>query len=44
MNNRKEKDFYKNKKAEIESANGVTEDVIYKKLYITKTSNQEHDR
>ena len=44
MNNHEEKDSYKNKKAEKEYENNVAEGVIYDKLFIAKTSNQEHDR
>ena len=42
MNNNKEKDYYKKKKSGKEYANNVTKDVIYNKLCMAKTSNQEH--
>ena len=42
MNNHKEKDFCMNKKAQKESSKNVTGYVIYNKLAIRKTSNQEH--
>ena len=36
--------FYNKKKAEKEYKKNVTEYVIYNKLFIAKTSNQEHDK
>ena len=38
------KKSYKKKKAENEHENNVTEDVIYNKLFIEKTSSQDHDK
>ena len=43
MENDKEKDWHKNKRAEKEYSNNVTEDVIYDELFIAKISNQEHE-
>ena len=43
MNNHKEKDCYKNKKAKKESENNITTDVVYNELLIKKTSNQDHN-
>ena len=44
MTNHEEKDCYKNKEAEKYSANNITEYLIYKKLFIVKTSNKNHDK
>ena len=43
MKNREEKDFYKRKRRKY-SAKNVTEDVVYDELFISKTSDMEHDR
>ena len=37
MNNNKENDFYRKKGREKESANSVTEDVVYNELFIRKS-------
>ena len=44
MTNHEEKDCHKKKMAGKWSENKVIEYVIYDKLFITKTSNQEHDK
>ena len=44
MNNHEEKVCYKKKKSEKESANNITEDIVYNELFVAKTSNKEHDR
>ena len=40
MKKHEERDFHKKTK----TANSVTEDIIYDKLFVVKTSNQEHGR
>ena len=44
MNNNKEKDCYKKKKAGKEYENNVTESIVCNKLFTAKTSNQKHDK
>ena len=44
INNPEEKYCHNKKKAEKEYAKNITEDEVYNKLFISKTSNQDNDR